>query len=83
MISAVKVELHFGTSSLRNGMFLNRTVPTYKDLLKILPTPNDTNNANITGRNKLTFSVVSNMMTAREKDSRVYPASIAAAPMIA
>jgi hypothetical protein len=39
--------------------------------------------AKIIGKNKLTFSVVSSIITARENDNRVYPAKIAAAPIIA
>ncbi len=75
--------LHFGTSSIRKGRFLDLYAPTYIDLLNILPTPNDTNRANIIGKNKLTFSVVSSMITASENDSLEYPASTAADPIIA
>ena len=51
--------------------------------MKILPIPNDANKAKIIGKNKFTFSVVSSMITAKEKESLVYPAKIAAAPIIA
>ena len=34
------------------------------------------------GRNKFTFSVVSSMITAREKDSLEYPPRTAAAPIV-
>ena len=81
--SAVIFKLHYGTFSMRKGIFLKRTDPTYRDLLKIRPMPNDTNKANIIGRNSPTFSVVSSIITANENDKRVYPASIAADPIIA
>ncbi len=64
-------------------MFLNLTDPTYSDLLKILPIPKETNSANMIGRKSPTFSVVSSIITAKEKDKRVYPANIDAEPMIA
>jgi hypothetical protein len=51
--------------------------------LKISPIAKLTKRAKIIGKNKLTFSVVSNMITASENDKREYPASILAAPMIA
>jgi len=41
------------------------------------------NRANMIGKNKLTFSVVSNMITARLNESREYPARTDAAPIIA
>ena len=63
--------LHSGTVSIKKGMFLVRTEPTYNDLLKIRPIPKDTNKAKITGRKSSTFSVVSSIMTAREKESLV------------
>ena len=81
--SAVTFLLHFGTSSTKKGIFLNLTEPTYKDLLKILPTPKEINRANMIGKKRLTFSVVSSIITAKENDNRVYPAKIAAAPIIA
>ena len=81
--SAVISSLHIGTVSFKNGKFLPLTALTYIDLLKIPPTAKETNKAKIIGRNKLTFSVVSSMMIANEKDSLEYPASVAAAPMIA
>jgi hypothetical protein len=39
--------------------------------------------ANIIGKNKLTFSVVSSIITAKENDNREYPANTEAAPIIA
>jgi hypothetical protein len=68
--SAVISSLHIGTYSFKKGKFLDFTAPTYIDLLNKPPTANETNNANRIGRNKFTFSVVSNIITAREKDSR-------------
>ena len=67
--SAVISSLHMGTFSLRNGKFLNLTAPTYIDLLKIPPIAKDTKRAKMMGRNKLTFSVVSSMITASENES--------------
>lgn len=75
--------LHIGTCSFKNGSTLARIALTYIDLLKMPEVAKLTKSAKIIGRNKLTFSVVSNMMTAREKESLEYPASIAADPMIA
>ena len=69
--SAVTFLLHFGTFSIKKGIFLNLTEPTYKDLLKILPTPKDIKRAKIIGSNKLTFSVVSSIITASENESLV------------
>ena len=69
-VSAVMSLLHLGTESTKNGIFLNLIAPTYSDLLNILPMPNETNRAKITGKNKLTFSVVSSIITAKENDSR-------------
>jgi len=51
--------------------------------LKISPIVKLTKRANMIGKNKLTFSVVSSIITASENDKREYPASILAAPMIA
>lgn len=53
------------------------------DLLKIPPMAKETNSEVMIGRNKFTFSVVSSIMTAREKESREYPARVEAAPMMA
>jgi hypothetical protein len=64
-------------------MFLNPKEKAYSDLLNRRPTANETNKAATTGRNRLTFSVVSNIITAREKERRVYPARTEAAPMMA
>lgn len=64
-------------------MFFAFTELTYKDLLKSLPIPNEINKAEIIGKKRDTFSVVSSIITAREKESLVYPASILAEPMIA
>jgi len=72
-----------GTSSLKNGKFLPLTALTYIDLLKMPPTANDTKSAKMIGKKRLTFSVVSSIMIASEKDSLEYPASTAAAPIIA
>lgn len=83
IIEQVICSLHLGTFSTRKGMFLNLMALTYMDLLNILPTPKETNKAKIIGRNKLTFSVVSSMITASEKDNLEYPASIAADPIMA
>jgi hypothetical protein len=55
----------------------------YIERLKSLPKANEMKSAKIIGRNKFTFSVVSNMITARLKVSLEYPARTAAAPMIA
>lgn len=41
------------------------------------------NNAKSIGRNKLTFSVVSNIITAKLNDNLEYPAMTEAAPIIA
>lgn len=41
------------------------------------------NKANMIGRNRFTFSVVSSIITAKLKDSREYPAITDAAPIIA
>lgn len=81
--SAVMSSLHMGTLSFKKGKFLPRTALTYMDLLKIPPTAKETKRAKMIGRNKLTFSVVSSMIIARENESLEYPASVAAAPMIA
>ena len=51
--------------------------------MKRLPTPYEQNKLKIIGKNKSTFDVVSNMMTAREYVIRVDPDKTAAAPMIA
>lgn len=67
--SAVISSLHIGTSSFKKGRLLNLTAPTYIDLLNIPPIANDTKRANTIGRNKLTFSVVSNIITANENDN--------------
>lgn len=81
--SAVINSLHIGTFSFKNGKFFPRHAFTYIDLLNIPPTANDTKRAKIIGKNKLTFSVVSNMIIASEKDSLEYPARTEAAPIIA
>ena len=49
----------------------------------ILPTPKDTKRAKMMGKNSPTFSVVSNIITASEKDNLEYPPRKAAAPIIA
>ena len=46
------------------------------------PTANEINNAKMIGKNKLMFSVVSNIMMASENDRRVYPHKTAAAPIV-
>jgi hypothetical protein len=51
--------------------------------LKIPPIANDTKRAKTIGKNKLTFSVVSSIITANENDNLEYPASTLAAPIIA
>lgn len=81
--SAVINSLHIGTSSFKNGKLLKRTAPTYIDLLKIPPIANDTKRAKTIGKNKLTFSVVSSIITANENDNLEYPARTLAAPIIA
>lgn len=81
--SAFRWELYLGTASTKKGMFLKPREKAYRDLLNSLPTANETNKAATTGKNKFTFSVVSSIITAREKDRRVYPASTEAAPIIA
>ena len=81
--SAVISSLHIGTFSFKNGKFFPRQALTYIDLLKIPPTAKETNRAKIIGKNRFTVSVVSNMMIANEKDNLDYPASTAAAPIIA
>ena len=81
--SAVISSLHMGTSSFKNGKLLKRTAPTYIDLLNIPPIANDTKSANTIGKNKLTFSVVSSIITANENDNLEYPARTLAAPIMA
>ena len=81
--SAVISSLHIGTASLRNGKFFDLTAFTYIDLLKMPPIAKETKRAKMIGKKRLTFSVVSSMMMAREKERREYPANVAAAPMIA
>ena len=51
--------------------------------MKILPVVVLTNRANIIGKNRFTFSVVSSIITAKENDNLEYPANTAAAPIIA
>jgi hypothetical protein len=51
--------------------------------LKISPIAKLTKRVKIIGKNKLTFSVVSSIITASENDKREYPANILAAPIIA
>jgi hypothetical protein len=67
--SAVMSSLHIGTFSFKNGNFLLRMALTYKDALKMLPVVVLTKSAKMIGRNKFTFSVVSNIMTAKENDN--------------
>lgn len=81
--SAVISSLHIGTSSFKKGKLLKRTAPTYIDLLKIPPIANETKRANTIGKNRLTFSVVSSIITANENDNLEYPARTLAAPIIA
>ena len=57
-----------GTSSLKNGKFLPLTALTYIDLLKMPPTANDTKSAKMIYKKRLTFSVVSSIMIASEKN---------------
>ena len=51
--------------------------------MNIRPTAKEMKRAKMIGRNRFTFSVVSNMITASENDSLVYPASTDAAPIVA
>lgn len=60
-----------------------RTALTYIDLLKMPLIAKETNKAKMMGKKRLTFSVVSSMMTAKEKDNLLYPASMLADPIIA
>lgn len=55
----------------------------YIDRLNSLPTLNEMNSANMIGKNKFTFSVVSSIITAKLNDSLEYPAITDAAPIIA
>ena len=55
---------------------------SYRDRLNILPVVTDTRIVSIIGMKKLMDYVVSSMITAREYVNRVYPASIADAPII-
>lgn len=47
------------------------------------PIAKETNREEMIGKKRLTFSVVSSMMTAKEKLSRLYPARTLAAPIMA
>lgn len=81
--SAFKCLLHSGTVSTKKGTLLKRKALTYKDRLNNLPTANEMKRAKMIGKNRLTFSVVSSIMTASEKLNREYPASTLAAPIMA
>ena len=69
--SAVISSLQIGTSSFKNGIALNLTAPTYIDWLKIPPIAKETKREEMIGKKRLTFSVVSSIMTANEKLNRL------------
>ena len=64
------LSLYSGTFSIRNGTLLNMSAFAYRDRLKSRPTVKEIPKVKMIGRNKFTFSVVSSMMTAREKERR-------------
>ena len=68
--SAVISSLQIGTLSVRKGKLFAFIALTYILWLKISPTAKLTNKAKIMGKNKLTFSVVSNIITANENERR-------------
>ena len=80
---ATRCALKWGTVSIKKGTLFWPSALMYIERLNNLPTENEMNRASIMGRNRLTFSVVSSIITARLKDSREYPAITDAAPIIA
>ena len=66
MISSLQI----GTLSFRKGKLFAFIALIYILYSKISPTAKLTNRAKIIGKNKFTFSVVSNIITARENESR-------------
>lgn len=83
MLNADKPLFYFGILLFRIGMFFPLKALPYIDLLmKIFPTPYEANNVKIIGKNKLTFEVVSSIITAKEYVSLVDPDKTAVAPKI-